>query len=126
MDVVKTREYMQGSSQWGGSLKVKFIDIGLGCRGVVNGTVVGDNCHVYVGKVPNQWSKDDVLHGMLRKGVRSPKMVTDLTSESALLLEFGSAEDATVAMTHIRHLRKEPKYQLPSNDSFIHPEDRSR
>ncbi|KAK8964554.1 hypothetical protein KSP40_PGU019155 [Platanthera guangdongensis] len=56
------------------------------------------------GKVPNQWSKDDVLHGMLRKGVRSPKMVTDLTSESALLLEFGSAEDATAAMTHIRHL----------------------
>lgn len=126
MDAVKAREYMQGSSQWGGFLKVKFIDIGLGCRGVVNGTAVGDSCHVYVGKAPNQWSKDDVLHGLMRKGVRKPLVVTDLTSESALLLEFGSSEDATAAMTHIRHLRKDSNCQLPSNSSFVYPEDRSR
>ncbi|KAL0914616.1 hypothetical protein M5K25_014979 [Dendrobium thyrsiflorum] len=126
MDAVKARECMQGSSQWGGFLKIKFIDIGLGSRGIVNGVAVGDSCHVYVGKVPTQWSKEEILDGLMRKGVRSPLMVTDLTSESALLLEFGTVDEAAAGIAHIRQLRKGSKNQMLRSSSLIYPKDRSR
>jgi len=126
MDAIKAREYMQGSTQWGGFLKIKFIDIGLGCRGIVNGVAIGDSCHVYVGKISSHWSKEEILHELMRKGVRNPQMVTDLTSESALLLEFESSEDAAAAMVHIRHLRQESKFHLPPYSSFSCPTDRLR
>lgn len=125
MDAVKAREYMQGSSQWGGFLKVKFVDRELGSREIVNGVPFGDSCHVYVGKVPTQWSKEEILHVLKRKGVRNPLMVTDLTSEGALLLEFETADEAAAVIAHIRQLRKETSQMLPDK-SLIYPKDRSR
>ncbi|KAJ0980283.1 hypothetical protein J5N97_008538 [Dioscorea zingiberensis] len=107
MDAVKAREYMQGSSLWGGCLCIKFLDIGFGSRGLVNGVAIGDSSHVYIGKVPSKRAKDDIFNELMAVRLNNPRMVTDLTSESALLLEFGSCEEATVAMTHIRMCRKE-------------------
>ena len=125
MDAVRAREYMQGSSPWGGCLLIKFVDRGLGSRGVANNVVVGDSCHVYIGKVSTEWAKDEILHELMMAGTRKP-LITDLTSENALLLEFGSAEEAASAMAHIRRLRKEtgcPDRSLTmnacSNDKFV-------
>ncbi|KAJ6844907.1 uncharacterized protein M6B38_289425 [Iris pallida] len=107
MDAVKAREYMQGSSPWGSCLHIKFLDRGLGSRGATNGIAVGDSCHVYVGKVSNQRAKDEILHELMVVGMRNPRLVTDLANESALLLEFGTSEEAVIAMMHIRRQRNE-------------------
>ncbi|PKA65933.1 Flowering time control protein FPA [Apostasia shenzhenica] len=129
IDAVKAREYMQGSSLWGGCLKVKFLDRGLGSKGIVGGIAVGDSCHVYVGKVSNQWSKEEILRGLIRNGCRNPQMVTDLTSESSLLLEFGTAEEAAAVIGCIRHMRSETKYHVPQNSNLTgnrNPNERLR
>ncbi|KAJ6851909.1 uncharacterized protein M6B38_257905 [Iris pallida] len=105
MDAVKAREYMQGSSPWGACLHIKFVDRGLGSRGATNGIPVGDSCHVYVGKVSTQWTKDEILHELMMVGMRNPRFVTDLVSEKALLLEFGTSEETVIAMMHIRRQR---------------------
>lgn len=110
MDSVRAREYMQGSSRWGGYLNVKFVDIGLGSRGVVHGTSVGDSCYVYVGKIFNQRAKDELLFDLSRVVARPPVMITELTSANALLLEFVTSEAATITMTHIRRKRNEIRY----------------
>ncbi|KAI3931882.1 hypothetical protein MKW98_012292 [Papaver atlanticum] len=106
IDAIKAREYMRGSSPWGNFLRVKFLDVGLGSRGSINGVAVGACCHVYIGKV-SQWTKDEILHELARVGFRIPCMVTDLTSESALLMEFETAEEAAAVMVHLRQYRKE-------------------
>ncbi|ONK75905.1 uncharacterized protein A4U43_C03F21800 [Asparagus officinalis] len=105
MDAVKAREYMHGSAPWGGSLRIKFVDRGVGSRGISDHVAVGDSCHVYVGKVSTQWEKDQILHELMMAGIRKPH-ITDLVSESALLLEFRSAEEAASAVAHIRYLRR--------------------
>ncbi|KAG0463542.1 hypothetical protein HPP92_019611 [Vanilla planifolia] len=115
IDAVKARDQMQGSSQWGGFLKIRFIDIGFGSRGNVDGIAVGVSCHVYVGKVLTPWIKEELLHGLISNGVRNPLVVTDLTSEGAVLLEFGAAEEASAAMAHIRRQRQETKYLMSQN-----------
>ncbi|RWR82929.1 RNA recognition motif domain-containing protein [Cinnamomum micranthum f. kanehirae] len=118
MDAVKAREYMRGSAPWGSCLRIKFLDIGLGSRGAINGAAIGTSCHVYIGKVPSRWAKDEILHELVKVGLRTPRMLTDLPSESALLLEFETAEEAAAVMSHIRQHRKESSYHVLSGKSL--------
>ncbi|XP_042493488.1 uncharacterized protein LOC122073053 isoform X2 [Macadamia integrifolia] len=115
MDAIKARECMQGSSPWGACLRIKFVDIGLGTRGAINGVAVGSSCHVYIGKVSSQWAKDEIMHEIMKVCLKTPSMVTDLTGESALLVEFETAEDAATVMAHLRRHRKENGYHIQSN-----------
>ncbi|RZR81824.1 hypothetical protein BHM03_00008126 [Ensete ventricosum] len=120
LDAVKARKCMQGSSLWGGCLHVKFLDRGLGSRAAFNGIAVGDSCFVYVGNVSTQRLKDEILHELLKAGLRSPPIVTSLTSENALLLEFSSAEEAASAIGHIRYFREASGCQAYANKKWTH------
>ncbi|CAN4122567.1 unnamed protein product [Withania somnifera] len=105
-DAVRAREIMQGNSLWGADLRIKFLDIGLGTKGAINGVAVGSSCFIYVGSVQSHWMKDDVVHELRKALQKGPRMVTDLRSEGALLVEFNTPEEATIAMNHLRHWRK--------------------
>ncbi|GMH17976.1 hypothetical protein Nepgr_019817 [Nepenthes gracilis] len=105
MDAIKARECMRNQSPWGTLLRVKFMDIGLGTRGAVNGVAIGYSCHVYVGNVSSHWVKDEILHEMMKVVYRGPRAVIELTSEAALLLEFETPEEAANAMACIRQHR---------------------
>ncbi|GFY86006.1 nucleic acid binding protein [Actinidia rufa] len=107
MDAIKAREIMQGHSPWGACLRIKFLDKGLGSRGIVNGVAVGSSCHIYVGNVSSQRAKDEIVQYLMKVFYKGPRMVTDLTSEGALLLEFGTPEEATNVMGLLRRHRKE-------------------
>ncbi|CAA6657518.1 unnamed protein product [Spirodela intermedia] len=106
MDAVRAREFMG------------FMDSGLGARGAIHGVAIGDSCHVYVGKVSNQHAKEELLQGLIASGLNGPRTVTDLTSESAIMLEFASAEQAALAMEHIRKKRKESRCHGHGNTSL--------
>lgn len=106
MDAVRVRETMQGTSPWGAGLRIKFLDIGLGTKGAINGVAVGSSCCIYVGSVQNHWMKDNVMHELRKALQKGPRMVTDLGSEGALLMEFDTPEEATIAMNQLRHWRK--------------------
>ncbi|KAL2505748.1 nucleic acid binding [Abeliophyllum distichum] len=114
MDALKAREVMQGCSPWGDCLLVKFLDIGLGTKGAIDGVAIGSSCHVYVGNVPSKWAKDEMMHEVKKILQKGPRLVTDLNSEGALLMEFDSPEEATVSMVHMRWHRK-------GNNNFILP-----
>ncbi|XP_075480608.1 uncharacterized protein LOC142521263 [Primulina tabacum] len=114
MDAVKAREVMRGRTPWGAPLLIKFLDTGLGTRGAVNSVSVGSSCHVYIGNVNSKWAKDEVMHELKKVLHKGPLMVTDLSSEGALLMEFDSPKESTVAMAHLRWKRKE-------NSNFILP-----
>ncbi|URE14105.1 RRM [Musa troglodytarum] len=120
LDAVKARKCMQGSSLWGGCLHIKFLDRGLGSRAAFNGIAVGDSCFVYVGNVSTQRLKDEILHELLKVGLRNPPIVTSLTSENALLLEFSSAEEAASAIGHIRCFREASGCQASENRKWKH------
>lgn len=116
MDAVRARGYMRGCAPWGAPLHVKFLDIGLGTRGAINGVAIGSCCHVYVGHVPTQWAKDEILHEITKVVYKGPLRITDLRSEMAILMEFESPEEATNVMAHLRQWRKESsRYLLPSD-----------
>ncbi|MCD7446576.1 hypothetical protein HAX54_010768 [Datura stramonium] len=106
MDAVRAREIMQGNTLWGADLRIKFLDIGLGTKGSINGVAIGSSCYIYVGGVKSHWMKDDVMHELRKALQKGPRMVTDLGSEGALLMEFDTPEEATIAMNHLRHWRK--------------------
>ncbi|XP_057490173.1 uncharacterized protein LOC130776124 isoform X2 [Actinidia eriantha] len=129
MDAIKAREIMQGHSPWGACLRIKFLDKGLGSRGIVNGVAVGSSCHIYVGNVSNQRAKDEVVQYLMKVFYKGPHMVTDLTSEGALLLEFGTPEEAANVMGLLRRHRKEKSDSLQSNiapANFARPVDVTR
>ncbi|XP_074381037.1 uncharacterized protein LOC141721817 isoform X2 [Apium graveolens] len=116
MDAVGARGYMRGSAPWGAPLHVKFLDIGLGTRGTINGVAIGSCCHVYVGNVPTQWAKDEILHEITKVVYKGPLSITDLRSEMAILIEFENPEEAANVMARLRQWRKESsKYLLPSD-----------
>ncbi|KAL9237977.1 hypothetical protein vseg_012462 [Gypsophila vaccaria] len=104
-DAIKAREYLHRYPPWGYPIRVKFIDVGLGTRGSVNGVAIGSSCFVFVGNVLNQWMKDEIVHEIMKLNHRGPPLVNELTSEGALLLEFENPEEAANAMACIRQFR---------------------
>ncbi|MQL92101.1 hypothetical protein Taro_024718 [Colocasia esculenta] len=118
MDAVRAREFMGGSSPWGACLCVKFVDVGLGSRGAIHGVSVGDSRYVYVGKVSNQHAKEELLQALAASGLKCPAMVTDLSGESAVLLEFETAQHAALSMACIRKKRKEIEGHGSTNRSL--------
>lgn len=117
MDAIRARECMKGHSPWGACLCIKFLDIGLGSRGAVNGVAVGFSCHVYVGNISNQRDKEVILRESLKAVQKGPLRVTDLISESALLMEFESPEEAALVMARLRQQRKEERTQSRSKST---------
>ncbi|XAR48418.1 hypothetical protein NMG60_11031238 [Bertholletia excelsa] len=114
MDAIKAREVTQGHSPWGACIRIKFLDKELGSRGVLDGVAVGSSCQVFVGNITSQWVRDEILQESMKIVYKGPRMVTDLTSQRALLLEFETPEEATVVMAQLRQYRREKGHPLLS------------
>nr|GEW41189.1 nucleotide-binding, alpha-beta plait [Tanacetum cinerariifolium] len=120
MDAVKAREVMSGRSPWGACLIIKFLDIWLGTRGDINGVAVGSCCDVYVGNIHSQSDKDEILYEVRKLVFKGPLSVNDLVNEGALLMEFGTPEEAATVMAHLRPYRKEKRDLMTPVDRSSH------
>ncbi|KAK3425589.1 hypothetical protein EUGRSUZ_F02258 [Eucalyptus grandis] len=113
MDSIRARNHMRRHLPW----CIKFLDIGLGTRGSVNGVAVGYSNFVYIGNVLGQWMKDELLNESRKALYKGPYTVTDLGNEGAMLLEFETPEEACAVMTHLRQYRMEMIKRLPPGPS---------
>lgn len=103
IDSVKARDNMRRHLPW----RVRFMDTGLGTKGIINGVVVGYSSFVYVGNILNQGAKDELIHETKKVLPKGPYMATDLFYEGAVLLEFETPEDAAAIIAHLRQHRRE-------------------
>ncbi|KAL8172031.1 LOW QUALITY PROTEIN: hypothetical protein V2J09_023835 [Rumex salicifolius] len=106
MDAIKAREYMRNCSPWKAPIRVKFMDSAMGSRGSIDGVAIGSSCFVYVGNIFSQWMKDDILRETRKVIYRGPRTVTELVNEGALLMEFGTPEEAANLMSCLRQHRR--------------------
>ncbi|AAF24949.1 T22C5.20 [Arabidopsis thaliana] len=126
IDAIRAREYLRAQFPW----RIKFMDIGVGARGSLNGVAYGYCTHLYIGGISSQWERDEIVHESRQALYKGPRMVTDLYYEHALLMEFDTPDDAAIVMAHLRFFRGEKsKFHLasinrplPHEDGGSHPE----
>uniref|UniRef100_A0A1J3HPD7 Spen paralogue and orthologue SPOC C-terminal domain-containing protein n=1 Tax=Noccaea caerulescens TaxID=107243 RepID=A0A1J3HPD7_NOCCA len=126
VDAIRAREYLRAQFPW----RIKFMDIGVGARGSLNGVAYGYCTHLYIGSISSQWERDEIVHESRQALYKGPRMVTDLYYEHALLMEFDTPDDAAIVMAHLRFFRGEKSkfhlasinHPLPHEDGASHPE----
>ncbi|CAM8881127.1 unnamed protein product [Rhodiola kirilowii] len=110
MDAIKARGYLRMHTPW----DIRFSN-GMGMF-PSNSVPASSSPYVYIGNISSQWAKDEILHEC-RKVIRNgPCMITDLTRECALLLEFETPAEAAKIMIHLRRHRRE-KMPPPNSGS---------
>lgn len=123
IDAIRAREYLRAQFPW----RIKFMDIGVGARGSLNGVAYGYCTHLYIGSISSQWERDEIVHESRQALYKGPRMVTDLYYEHALLMEFDTPDDAAIVMAHLRFFRGEKsKFHLASINRPLPHEDGGR